>query len=155
MKSTIAASMLILHSLISSAEEDYTPVSTNVTFNVSTSTHTVNIPILDNEIVADSTMFSVSLTSADPAAILNPANADITIEDDDSEWLQALCKWDCVSCKFVTSFPLIFYSCIVTESECLSFSFFFYFLSQWSQSDSMEPIQCMKALVALMFVYLF
>ena len=45
----------------------------------------MNIPILDNEIVADSTMFSVSLTSADPAAILNSASADITIEDDDGE----------------------------------------------------------------------
>ena len=45
----------------------------------------MNIPILDNEIVAGSTMFSVSLTSADPAAILNPASGDITIEDDDSE----------------------------------------------------------------------
>ena len=61
------------------------PVSTNVTFNASTPTHTVNIPILDNEIVADSAMFNVSLTSADSAAILNPASADITIEDDDSE----------------------------------------------------------------------
>ena len=30
-------------------------------------------------------MFSVSVTSADPAAILNPLSADITIEDDDSE----------------------------------------------------------------------
>ena len=30
-------------------------------------------------------MLSVSLTSADPAAILNPTSADITIEDDDSE----------------------------------------------------------------------
>ena len=45
----------------------------------------MNIPILDNEIVTGSTMFSVSLTSADPAAILNPAIADIIIEDDDSE----------------------------------------------------------------------
>ena len=77
--------MLILHSLISSAGEEFTPVSTNVTFNATTPTHTVNIPILDNEIVADSTMFSVSLTSADAAAILNPASVDITIEDDDSE----------------------------------------------------------------------
>ena len=85
LKSTIAASMLILYSLISSAGEEYTPVSTNVTFNASTPTQTVNIPILDNEIVAGSTMFNVSLTSADPAAILNPASADITIEDDDSE----------------------------------------------------------------------
>ena len=81
----MAACMLILHSLISSAGEEYTHVSTNVTFNASTPTQTVNIPILDNEIVTGSTMFSVSLTSADPAAILNPASADIIIEDDDSE----------------------------------------------------------------------
>jgi len=60
-------------------------VSTSVTFNASTPTQTVNIPILDNEIVTGSTMFCVSLTSADPAAILNPASADISIEDDDSE----------------------------------------------------------------------
>ena len=85
MKFTLPASMVILQSLISSAGEEYTPVSTNVTFNASTSTHTVDISILDNEIVADSTVFSVSLTSADSAAILNPASADITIEDDDSE----------------------------------------------------------------------
>ena len=85
--------MLILHSLVSSAEGEYTPVFTNVTFNASTPTQTVNIPILDNEIVADSTMFSVSLTSADPAVILNPASADITIEDDDdSEKHKILCN---------------------------------------------------------------
>ena len=50
----------------------------------------MNIPILDNEIVTGSTMFSVSLTTADPAAILNPASAGITIEDDDSEKPQIL-----------------------------------------------------------------
>ena len=77
--------MLIFYSLISSAGEEYTPVSTDVIFNASTPTQTVNIPILDNEIVTGSTMFSVSLTSTDPAAILNPATADITIEDEDSE----------------------------------------------------------------------
>ena len=77
--------MLILHSLISSVGEEYTPVSTDVIFNASTPTQTVDIPILDNQIVAGSTMFSVYLTSVDPAAILNPASADITIEDEDSE----------------------------------------------------------------------
>ena len=61
------------------------PVFTDVVLNASTPTQIVNIPILDNDLVAFSTMFSVSLTSADPAAILNPASADITIEDDDSE----------------------------------------------------------------------
>ena len=77
--------MLKLYSLITSAGEEYTAVSTNITFNATTSSQTVKILIVDNEIVADSTMFSVSLTSADPAAILDPTSADITIEDDDSE----------------------------------------------------------------------
>ena len=77
--------MTILPSLTFSAGREYTPVSTDVTFNATTPTQTVSIPILDNEIVTDSTMFSVSLTSADPAAILNPTKADITIEDDDSK----------------------------------------------------------------------
>ena len=77
--------MTILPSLTFSAGREYTLVSTDVTFNATTPTQTVSIPILDNEIVTDSTMFSVSLTSADPAAILNPTKADITIEDDDSK----------------------------------------------------------------------
>ena len=83
------------HILICIAGEEYTPVSTDVTLNASTSTHTMNIPILDNEIVAGSTMFSVFLTSADPAAVLNPASADITIEDDDSEKPWILCIMAC------------------------------------------------------------
>ena len=87
------------HSVISSAGEKYTSVFTDVTFNASTPTQTLKIPILDNEIVAGSTMFSVSLTSADPAAILNPASADITIEDEDSEKPQILCMKNCTVCK--------------------------------------------------------
>ena len=79
--------MLLLHLFISSAGEKYACVFTDVIFSASTPIQTVNITILDNKIVAGSTMFSVSLTSADPAAILNPASADITIEDDDSELL--------------------------------------------------------------------
>ena len=45
----------------------------------------VTIPILDNMMVEDSTLFIVVLTSADSAVVLNPATADVTIEDDDSE----------------------------------------------------------------------
>ena len=45
----------------------------------------MDIPILDNMIVADSRAFSVALSSADTAAILNSANANITIEDEDSK----------------------------------------------------------------------
>ena len=93
--SLIHSNYVIFPYLICIAGEEYTPVSTNVTLNASTPTQTVNIPILDNEIVTGSTMFSVSLTSADPAAILNPASANITIEDDDSEKPGILCNITC------------------------------------------------------------
>ena len=71
--------------LVSPAGEEYTPVSTNVIFSNSTSTQTVDIPILDNVIVADPTVFSVTLTSNDTAVVLGPASANITIEDEDSK----------------------------------------------------------------------
>ena len=53
--------------------------------NASISTQNVIVPILDNEIVAESVLFSVVLTSADPAVVFYPETADITIEDDDCE----------------------------------------------------------------------
>ena len=71
--------------LISPAEIQYTHVSTNVTLNAGISTQMVAIPILDNGVVAESMLFSVFLTSADPAVVLHPETADITIEDDDCE----------------------------------------------------------------------
>ena len=55
-----------------------------MTLNAGISTQTVTIPILDNLAVAES-MFSVVLTSADPAVVLHPETADVTIEDDDCE----------------------------------------------------------------------
>jgi len=48
-------------------------------------TQNVTIPILDNVAVAESVLFSVVLTSADPAVVLHPETADVTIEDDDCE----------------------------------------------------------------------
>ena len=71
--------------LISAAEIEYTPVSTNVTFNAGISTQTVTIPILDNGVVAEFMLFSVVLTSADPAVVLHPETADVIIKDDDCE----------------------------------------------------------------------
>ena len=64
---------------------EYIHVSTNVTFNAGISAKMVNIPILDNGVVGESVLFSVVLTSADPAVVLHPETADITIEDDDCE----------------------------------------------------------------------
>jgi len=65
-----------------------------VTFNAWISTQTVNIPILDNVAVAESVLFSVVLTSADPAVVLNPEIADVTIEDNDCELPSCKCGPD-------------------------------------------------------------
>ena len=61
---------------------EYIHVSTNVTFNAGISAKMVNIPILNNMMVADSTLFSVVLMSADPAVTLNPATTYISVLDD-------------------------------------------------------------------------
>ena len=71
--------------LTSPAGIEYIHVSTDVTLNASISTQMVTIPIVDNTIVADSTSFNVILTTTDPAVLLNPTTADVTIEDEDSE----------------------------------------------------------------------
>ena len=64
---------------------EYIHVSTDVTLNGGISTQMVTIPILDNTIVEDSTLFNVILTTTDPAVVLNPTTADVTIEDEVSE----------------------------------------------------------------------
>ena len=67
---------------------DYVVTSSDLTFNGATSSQTVTIPILEDNIVEGSETVIVTLTSADPAVILNPPSASVTIEDDDSKrWL--------------------------------------------------------------------
>ena len=75
----------ILVFLISPAGIEYIHVSTNVTFNAGMSTQNVMIHILDNGVVTESLSFSVVLMSTDPAVVLHPETADVTIEDDDCE----------------------------------------------------------------------
>ena len=78
-------SVELLVFLISPAGIEYTHVSTNVTLNADISTGNVTIPILDDMEMTESVMFSVVLTSADPAVVLHPETANVTIEDDDCE----------------------------------------------------------------------
>ena len=49
------------------------------------SSQTVAIPIREDTIVESSETIIVTLTSADPAAILNPPSATVTIEDNDGK----------------------------------------------------------------------
>ena len=64
---------------------DYTVTSCDLTFDAVTSSQTVTIPILDDNIVEDFETIVVTLTSNDPAAIVNPPSASVTIEDNDGK----------------------------------------------------------------------
>ena len=73
------------HFLIHAATMDYMVTRSDLTFNASTSSQTVTIPILEDDTVEDFETIVVTLTTADPAAILNPSSASITIEDNDGK----------------------------------------------------------------------
>ena len=66
---------------------DYDITSSNLIFSATTSSQIVAIPILDDPVLESSETINVTLTSVDPAAILNPASAVITIEDNDGKYL--------------------------------------------------------------------
>ena len=69
--------------LIHAATLDYIVTSSDLAFNATTLSQTVTIPILEDDIVEDSETIIVTLTSADPAAIINPSTASVIIEDKD------------------------------------------------------------------------
>ena len=64
---------------------DYVVTSSDLTFNAATSSQTVTISILEDSLVEGSETVIVTLTSADPAVILNPSTASVTIEDNDGK----------------------------------------------------------------------
>ena len=71
--------------LITLATLDYGFTSIEVTFSATTSSQVVTVAILEDTILESSETINVTLTSVDPAAILNPASAVITIEDNDGK----------------------------------------------------------------------
>ena len=64
---------------------DYTVTSSDLTFDATTSSQTVTIPIFDDDFVEGFETIVVTLISTDPAAILNPSSASVTIEDNDGK----------------------------------------------------------------------
>ena len=60
---------------------DYIITNSDLTFNAATSSQTVTLPILEDNMFEGSETIIVTLASADPAVILNPPSASVTIED--------------------------------------------------------------------------
>jgi len=71
--------------LITLAMLDYNFTSSEVIFNATTSSHVVTIAIVDDIDLESSETINVTLMSVDPASILNPGSAIITIEDNDGK----------------------------------------------------------------------
>ena len=64
---------------------EYTVINSELTFDAATSSQNVTISIVEDDIVEGSETIIVTLTSTDPAAIINPSNGSITIEDNDGK----------------------------------------------------------------------
>jgi len=72
--------------LQSIAAVDFPDISINLTFNISSPTQTVMLPMLKEMAVEDLEYFSLALMLSDLDVTLNPATANITVVDDtDSE----------------------------------------------------------------------
>ena len=69
--------------LISPAGSDYTPVTADLTFNSTNAAipQTVTIPILDDNILDDSEVFNVTLTTNNSNIMLLPELTIVTIQD--------------------------------------------------------------------------
>ena len=92
----------MLH-LISPAGGDYTPVTTDLTFNSTNAAipQTVTIPILDDLLLEGSEVFNVTLTTNNSNIMLLPNLTTITIED-----LEGKLKEEC-SCLPIQWMPLV------------------------------------------------
>ena len=73
--------------LISPAGDDYTPVTTDLTFNSTNAAipQTVTIPILDDLLLEDSEVFNVTLTTNNSNVIFLPELTTVTIQDVESK----------------------------------------------------------------------
>ena len=73
--------------LMLAAGMDYTTVSRTLTFNAAVTSWTVPVYIISDPTVERSEIINLTLTSTDPAVILNPSASTVTIEDVDSKLL--------------------------------------------------------------------
>ena len=70
----------------SPAPSDYTTLTNSLVFNGATSSQTVTLTIQDDNVVEQQfENFFMNLRTFDSAVILNPATANVTVEDNDSK----------------------------------------------------------------------
>ena len=78
------------HSPLSVAGSDYTSETVDLTFSPTTLSQTVMIVISTDNRVEDEEMFTLSLTSTDPAVMPQSVSRTVSITDMTSEYIHAL-----------------------------------------------------------------
>ena len=89
--------------LITAAGSDYTPVTTDLTFNSTNEAipQTVTIPILDDLLLESSEVFNVTLTTNNSNVTLLPNLTTVTIEDVEGKLKEEVC------CLTIQWLPLV------------------------------------------------
>ena len=65
----------------------------SLVFDEGTTSFNISVPIVDNNILENPENFNAVLSSTDPAAVLDPDTATVTITDNDGEYFRI-----CTSC---------------------------------------------------------
>ena len=94
---------------------DFSNISIDLTFNTSSPTQTVMVPILNDMVPEDSEYFSLTLTSNDPAVTVNPATADVNVLDDIDSMLKL--PDVCNSASFVACIVMYCSDCFLFHSS--------------------------------------
>ena len=71
---------------------DFPNISIDLTFNTSSPTQAVMVPILNDTVPEDLEYFSLALMSNGPTITLNPETANITVVDDLDSKLKLYCN---------------------------------------------------------------
>ena len=86
--------MYILN-ILSKAGDDFTSVAMMVTFSAGQSRASVSVPIIDDDVVEMTEIFTGSLSAVTESVMIGVDTADVTIIDNDSECIMTLYSSRC------------------------------------------------------------
>ena len=76
--------------ILSKAEEDFTSVTLTTTFLAGETRASVSVPIIDDDMVEMTEIFTGSLSAVTESVIIGADTADVTIINDDSECIMTV-----------------------------------------------------------------
>ena len=87
--------------ILSKAGDDFTSVAMMVTFSAGQSNASVSVPIMDDDVIEMTEVFTGSLSAVTESVMIGADTADITIIDNDSECIMTLYSKRCCVVYFL------------------------------------------------------